>query len=1728
MQQRLYDKRQRQAMRNLAERQSQLIDTVHEAKTTGQAFIGVHSVKTTFQLAISNGTYDPDDSQNKSLGLFRLDSPARLQAITFQTGPFFSRTILLVIVLSCLSLAVEGPPGQTMGFIATHLTGFFSVINVLVLFLFSLEVSLKCIGHGFYWKCGPTAPFMATRMNQLDLLLILVCTISYIPGIPLNGNVARILRLGRVITPMLNLMDDPDIKMVFVAFVRAVPDTAMVLIPLSIMTLIFAILGVAIFSTALKGCAAASDPLLLLDAEEFPFNNETFCKESPDWVWVSPPFNFENTPRAMATLFATLVDGAHEIMMATTTETTFWTCRAYWVAFLMLFTAFFLNLFLGVLSASFEKSSGAALMTLQQKRWHSASLRIKAFQPVRSVYETLRPHLRTKCCSRKTTPLWWYWIRYYSYEAAVDPRLDRIWQLSILANTATLALEYYPAASVEVQSTISSLNILFVLMQACEVVIKLVGFGYHFYFRDGWLVSDMVVVGVAIYMRATGVTSGVEVLRVIRIFRMILLAAKVPSLVALIDTLVRCIRASVAMLIITMLLIYLFSVVGMWSFGLLPYREVLELKGITVEQEREYRAAGVIIAKVCDHCSLFTDYSNFSDFVHAAKLLMQVALGQDIGDMISDMQYLGASFWPTFLFCALFYMIVVWVCINLVVVTVLSNFDKATADKNINSVTYDIVPIDLQGFAYTWAALTIGSRSSDVCHSEAQLLEHLSKTLAAECETKGVEFENPTTVNFQDGDPAMVGTLKIRIERVNNLSCLHENHKTQGHVPALYCKASKCGDKFTTKVTHATQTVSAYTDDNGLPPDSAVWWEGDGTEDTNMMSPSPRDSIRTPTPGNKSPSGRRSPRKNKRAKAFGEGGVFKFHIGYDASHIDFEVRDAYQFCDNLLGGACIPLEQIRGAIEEGSFEGTSETVTVQLRSNPHVPERLHSRAGGPSKWEKYARLSGAGGGVKRLGVFGEADSVNAVEEQNQAQEQATKESEAVAASMKEAKQTKRASKAAAKSQAKKEKLRKKAQKAADRKKRRKEKRARKRRKQMGNEWSEPEEPEDLTEDEPEEDDTTGEHVHRFYRPGWDVNGVELELSYAFEPHGRVATQSYLYDYRTFYAHKDSNCGVEGWLEFSDGTHQPARRFCYLQANPRPCMKVILGAESISELERAALRNGLTTIEIPAANILSITQTSDASFAVETRVMHGEQGMRAVIAGGIINMEGHVHQFVGKRSTVSACCTIEVTSSGDVQKSVTTRVAALEQGTGGMWWEWGHNFHLPIVPTTTQLVVRVFNGSPKLKTSKMVGVAELDIIQTVPQDGSAAKGDDNRVQVSVRGQSLQLSGSGTDASVMHPSVQLSRTEPTTIVVKLSGSDGYDASLVTLEMEHIDVQLDDADDDAAQLADELEAGTYVLKATRPDIARQWLAGLRWICSGCSSSFDNGPLPPERICEVEMSKVENNVAMLSLPFDRVTLLLRSLYQMRVMGSHKPTLRRLGYTIFNLETFAWSDREARQISKAEKHSKQHRSAGLYLHELRGGLDFYSTLHRLALLHYGKKRCLSYEDQMIEHETERRHVALHVISTCLSLAVFRRIKRVQGAPWPWHDAWRRYPATYAIAIEGLAASRLRTLRTLRREIMRRRPRQAESPAESPGRKRNASLIESNDDSSCCRRKKQETGDDHVAASASTDPASPSNTEVQKLKELFEWIDTDGSGELGACCCCLLCLSPRSCQRHAS
>ena len=94
------------------------------------------------------------------------------------------------------------------------------------------------------------------------------------------------------------------------------------------------------------------------------------------------------------------------------------------------------------------------------------------------------------------------------------------------------------------------------------------------------------------------------------------------------------------------------------------------------------------------------------------------------------------------------------------------------------------------------------------------------------------------------------------------------------------------------------------------------------------------------------------------------------------------------------------------------------------------------------------------------------------------------------------------------------------------------------------------------------------------------------------------------------------------------------------------------------------------------------------------------------------------------------------------------------------------------------------------------------------------------------------------------------------------------------------------------------------------------------------------------------------------------RGLYSRRVLGAHKPTLRRTLYTVFNLETHAFS---------TASHKKKKRSPlmqGIYLQDVRG-LNFHMVLERLALLHYGKQKSMSYADQVEEYTMERHNFQL-------------------------------------------------------------------------------------------------------------------------------------------------------------
>ena len=156
--------------------------------------------------------------------------------------------------------------------------------------------------------------------------------------------------------------------------------------------------------------------------------------------------------------------------------------------------------------------------------------------------------------------------------------------------------------------------------------------------------------------------------------------------------------------------------------------------------------------------------------------------------------------------------------------------------------------------------------------------------------------------------------------------------------------------------------------------------------------------------------------------------------------------------------------------------------------------------------------------------------------------------------------------------------------------------------------------------------------------------------------------------------------------------------------------------------------------------------------------------------------------------------------------------------------------------------------------------------------------------------------------------------------------------------------------------------------------------------------------------------------------------------MGSHKPTVRRLAYWVLNLELHAsnaaaHTDHRSRLIAHRIRHSDPR---GIYVQEIRG-LNFHKALERLCLLHYGKKQCLSYEQQMTEYQIELRSISLQIMTTMISFWVFRVRcgKTVGGKPFPHHIAWARHPDIYQQALEGVCVTRLWSLRLLLGEVKR-------------------------------------------------------------------------------------------------
>ena len=157
----------------------------------------------------------------------------------------------------------------------------------------------------------------------------------------------------------------------------------------------------------------------------------------------------------------------------------------------------------------------------------------------------------------------------------VQPRCERLaasraFQLTIfgviLANAVVLGLGTYDSIDADWGDTLFLLNEICLGIFIVEILIRIAAFGNRpqDYFREGWNVFDFVVV-FAVFI--PGVRENALLLRLVRLLRIVRIISIFPDLRVLVGGMGRALRPIGAMVVLTVLFLFVYGMVGVQLFG---------------------------------------------------------------------------------------------------------------------------------------------------------------------------------------------------------------------------------------------------------------------------------------------------------------------------------------------------------------------------------------------------------------------------------------------------------------------------------------------------------------------------------------------------------------------------------------------------------------------------------------------------------------------------------------------------------------------------------------------------------------------------------------------------------------------------------------------------------------------------------------------------------------------------------------------------------------------------------------------------------------------------------------------------------------------------------------------------------------------------------------------------------------------------------------------------------
>ncbi|CAG7818987.1 unnamed protein product [Allacma fusca] len=549
----------------------------------------------------------------RSLFCLTLNNPVRKLSIAISEWKAFEYLILVTIIATCISLALNTPfPNGDTNDLNENLESIETIFTV----IFTTECFLKIIAYGLLFHPGA---YLRNTWNFLDFTIVIIGVFSAVLAlVKIEGFDVKALRAFRVLRPLRLVSGVPSLQVVMNSILKAIMPLFQIALLVLFVIVIYAIIGLELFSGVMHSTCTNNLTGIMMD-DPVPCGGDFMCNNMPfyncSYGWEGPNYgiiNFDNFGLSMLTVFQC-------ITLEGWTQTLYnindamgggwqWT---YFTSMVVLGAFFVMNLILGVLTGEFSKEGERIKGRMEFLKTRQLNFMEEDFQgylewitrgatgeseeddsfkmadgrfdyvsadkyqvPLDRVIEMEEKPVKKPSWLQKNHP------NAAKMNKNVRKTLRAIvksqsffWLIIVLVflNTCIFATEYHgqPPWLDEFQRTG---NKLFVALFTCEGLVKMYCLGLAKYFRSLFNRFDtLVVISSITEMQLTErqiiPPIGLSVLRCVRLLRVFKVTKYWSSLSSLVTSLISSIQSIASLLVLLFLFIVIFALLGMQVFG---------------------------------------------------------------------------------------------------------------------------------------------------------------------------------------------------------------------------------------------------------------------------------------------------------------------------------------------------------------------------------------------------------------------------------------------------------------------------------------------------------------------------------------------------------------------------------------------------------------------------------------------------------------------------------------------------------------------------------------------------------------------------------------------------------------------------------------------------------------------------------------------------------------------------------------------------------------------------------------------------------------------------------------------------------------------------------------------------------------------------------------------------------------------------------------------------------